>query len=225
MINPYFNNLSYTPTQELHENLLIESIQQFGMDVVYLPRTLINIDEIWGEAEQEEFTNSFMIEMYLNNVEGFEGQGDLMSKFGVEIRDQATFWVARKRFQEEAQNNEIADLLYTQSNTSIELEEIQPREGDLIYLPLNGNFFEIAFVEREQMFYPQGKLMVFELRCELFEKSTETFNTGNTIIDNVSTVYPVSNTETTYPDDTNEFGIERDNIFDFSEDNPFSEQW
>jgi len=221
--NPYFNHLSYAPTQTLHEDLLIESIKQFGMDIIYLPRTLIDVDAIWGEAAQEQFNAGFSIEMYLNNVEGFEGNGDLLSKFGVEIRDQSTFWVAKRRFEEEAESSTLLTHQQTDANTA--LDAIAPREGDLLYLPMNGNFFQIMFVEREQMFYPQGKLIVYELRTELFEKSTETFNTGNTIIDSISTTYPVSNTETTYPDDTNEFGIERDNILDFSEDNPFSEDF
>lgn len=223
--NPYFNHLTYTATQDLHEDLLIESIKQFGMDVIYLPRTLVDIDSLWGEAAREQFNSGFAIEMYLNNVEGFEGNGDLLSKFGLEIRDQSTFWVSKKRFQEEVENTDTTGLTLNQIDQETELSEYAPREGDLIYLPMNGNYFQIMFVEREQMFYPQGKLMVYELRTELFERSTETFNTGNTLLDGIETTYPVSNTETFQPDDTTEFGIGRDNIFDFSEDNPFSEDF
>lgn len=219
--NPYFSNLTYTPTQNLMEDLLIESIKMYGMDVIYLPRTLINIDEVWGEAAREEFNNGVPIEMYLNNVEGFEGSGDLLSKFGVEIRDQTTFWVSRKRFGEEFEN--LSLMTHAQADPELELTYIQPREGDLIYLPMNGNIFQIMFVEDEKLFYPQGKLMVYELRCELFERGSEDFNTGNTLIDSIETMYPVSNVETSDPDDVDIFTAEKDIIIDFTENSPFGE--
>jgi hypothetical protein len=218
--NPYFSNLTYAPTQTLMEDLLIESIKMYGMDVIYLPRTLIDIDTLWGEAAREEFNSGKPIEMYLNNVEGFEGNGDLLSKFGVEIRDQTTFWVSRRRFQEEFENTELE---FAQYDGTTELLAIQPREGDLIYLPMNGNFFQIMFAEDEKLFYPQGKLMVYELRCELFERSSEDFNTGNTIIDSIETMYPVSNVETSMPDDTSQIAIDKDTIIDFTEHSPFGE--
>lgn len=100
-----------------------------------------------------------------------------------------------------------------------------PREGDLLYMPMNGKIFQIMFVEDEKMFYPQGKLMVFELTVELFERSHEDFNTGNTSIDGVETIYPQSNIELSIPEDNTGFGVDMDNIMDFSEDNPFSEEW
>lgn len=218
--NPYFQNLTYTHTQTLFEDLIEESIKMYGMDMIYLPRTLIDVDSIFSEAEREQFNSGVAIEMYLNNVEGFEGEGDLLSKFGVDIRDQVTFWVSRRRFREEFENT---DLAYAQSNNEIELDEIQPREGDLLYMPMNGRFFQIMFVEREQMFYPQGKLMIFQLKCELFERSHEDFNTGNTLIDGIETDYPQTANQTSMFDDTSDYGIAKDNIFDFTEENPFGE--
>ncbi len=109
------------------------------------------------------------------------------------------------------------------ANTEYELSAIQPREGDLLYMPMNGNIFQIMFVEDEQLFYPQGKLMVYELRCELFERSHEEFNTGNTLIDRIESIYPQSNNETTLLDDTNDYTLNKDNIFDFTEENPFGD--
>lgn len=86
------------------EDLLVESIKMYGMDIVYMPRTLIDVDSLWGEADREQFNSGVPIEMYITNVEGFEGDKDLMSKFGLQIRDQATFWVSARRFQEEFEN-------------------------------------------------------------------------------------------------------------------------
>lgn len=218
--NPYFQNLTYTPTQILFEDLIEESIKMYGMDIIYLPRTLIDLDNVFGEAEREQFNIGIPIEMYINNVEGFDGEGDIFSKFGVEIRDSVTFLVSRRRFQQEFENTELA---YAMANTEYELSSIQPREGDLLYMPMNGNIFQIMFVEDEQLFYPQGKLMVYELRCELFERSHEEFNTGNTLIDSIESIYPQSNNETTLLDDTNDYTLNKDNIFDFTEENPFGD--
>lgn len=218
--NPYFQNLTYTPTQILFEDLIEESIKMYGMDIIYLPRTLIDLDNVFGEAEREQFNIGIPIEMYINNVEGFDGEGDIFSKFGVEIRDSVTFLVSRRRFQQEFENTELACAM---ANTEYELSSIQPREGDLLYMPMNGNIFQIMFVEDEQLFYPQGKLMVYELRCELFERSHEEFNTGNTLIDGIESIYPQSNNETTLLDDTNDYTLNKDNIFDFTEENPFGD--
>lgn len=218
--NPYFQNLTYTSTQILFEDLIEESIKMYGMDIIYLPRTLIDLDNVFGEAEREQFNIGIPIEMYINNVEGFEGEGDIFSKFGVEIRDSVTFLVSRRRFHQEFENTELA---YAMANTEYELSAIQPREGDLLYMPMNGNIFQIMFVEDEQLFYPQGKLMVYELRCELFERSHEEFNTGNTLIDRIESIYPQSNNETTLLDDTNDYTLNKDNIFDFTEENPFGD--
>lgn len=215
--NPYIDNLQYDQTQSLHEDLLIESIQMYGMDVEYLPRTLYDVDKVFGEPAHTAFNKAIVIEMYLNNVDGFDGEGDLLSKFGVEIRDQATFWVARRRFEEESENWDLANTEQMFYN--------YPREGDLIHLPMNGNIFQIQFVENEKLFYNQGRLMLYELTCELFEYSGETFATGNGIIDEVSTKYSVGNTTYNQPSDNEQFNLEMDNIVDFTENNPFSEIW
>ena len=140
----------------------------YGHDVYYLPRTRIADDSIIGEESYSEFNSQYYIEIYIKNVEGFGGQGDFLSKFNLEIRDQVTFTIARRTFSEEIG-----------AFTSF----IRPREGDLIYFPLNNKIFEIKFVEHEAIFYQLGALQTFDLTCELFEYSNERFNTGISLVD------------------------------------------
>ena len=150
------------------ENLVVESIRVYGHDLYYLPRTRIQDDSILGEESYSEFNTQYFVEMYIKNIEGFAGQGDFLSKFNLEIRDQVTFTVARRTFSEEVG-----------SYTSFE----RPREGDLIYFPLNNKLFEIKFVEHEAIFYQLGALQTFDITCELFEYNNEIFNTGIASID------------------------------------------
>jgi len=140
----------------------------YGHDLYYLPRTLVNSDAIYGEETYSTFDSQYYVEMYIKNVDGFAGQGDFLSKFNLEIRDQVTFTVARRVFSEEVG-----------AQTSF----VRPREGDLIYFPLNRKLFEIKFVEHEAIFYQLGALQTFDVVCELFEYNNEIFNTGITEID------------------------------------------
>jgi len=165
----YFNNFQSSGEQGLIEDLVIESIRIYGHDVYYLPRTLSNLDEILGESPVAEFNDSYFLEMYIKNVEGFAGDGDFMSKFNLQIRDQITFTVARRTFSGEV----------TQYDASI----VRPREGDIIYFPLNKKLFQIKFIEHEPVFYQMGALQMYDIQCELFEYSGERFNTGITDID------------------------------------------
>lgn len=140
----------------------------YGHDLYYLPRTLIDQNTLFGEESYSKFNTHHLIEMYIKNVEGFGGQGDFLSKFNLEIRDQITFTMSRRSFYEEiGQYNSFT----------------RPREGDLIYFPLNNKLFEIKFVEHEAIFYQLGALQTFDIRCELFEYSNEVFNTGLDFID------------------------------------------
>ena len=166
--NFYFNNFGASQEQLLIEDLVVESIKIYGHDLYYLPRTRIGIDDILGEQAYSEFNSQYYLEMYIKNVEGFAGQGDFLSKFNLEIRDQVTFTIARRTF-----NNEVG------SYTGF----VRPREGDLIYFPLNNKLFEIKFVEHEAIFYQLGSLQTFDLTCELFEYNNEKFNTGIELID------------------------------------------
>lgn len=173
--NFYFQNgdtSGTTSEQRLVESLVIESLKIYGHDVFYLPRTLVNRDTIFDEDALSKFTQSYPLEMYMENVQGFEGDGDIFSKFGIEIRDSATFVLAKKRWE---------DLVDT-SGGSFQLEA-RPAEGDLLYFAKTGSLFEIKFVEFQNPFYQLGKIYVFRLQCELFQYSSEVLDTGNAGVD------------------------------------------
>lgn len=216
--NQYFNNFSYGREQDLLEDLVIESIKIYGHSMRYLPRTIVNEDPLFGDDTLSTFDDAVELEMYIKNVEGFEGEGDFLSRFNLEIRDQITFTVARKRFDQAKSEKlttevgwnilvETADttvpsrqFLDQSSETfSIELETAtkegysittnRPTEGDLLYFPLTGKLYEIKFVEHEEVFYQMGRLQTFDLRCELFQYSSERIDTGNTEIDFIEDTY------------------------------------
>jgi len=169
--NFYFNNFTNSQEQNLIEDLVIETIKIYGVDIKYIKRTLQNEDKVYGEDRQtSRYTETGDVEMYIKNVEGFGGEGDFLSKFNLQIRDQMTFTVARRSFEQE-----LGTLL------SI----TRPREGDLIYFPLNRKMFEIKFVEHEPVFYQMGALQMYDLKCELFEYNSEYFNTGFSEIDDL----------------------------------------
>ena len=210
--NHYINHYTSSPEQNLIQDLLIESIKFYGMDVHWLPRiSSASSDQILGEDTLSSFSTNHMIEMYVKNVEGFEGQGDFLSKFGLDIRDQITFTLAIRRFE--------------QLDSGYE----RPREGDLIYFPLNKKLFEIQFVEHESMFYPTGTLPVYDLRCELFAYNQQSINTGIEEIDQIAQTTGsrgeafTSNALAAASTTEDNFAIEErsDSILDFSENNPF----
>lgn len=202
-----------------------------------MPRTIQDKDKIYGEDKQSsKYTRAIDVEMYIKNVEGFEGEGDFLSKFNLQIRDQITFTIARRTFADE-----VGDVLLIN----------RPREGDLVYFPLNKKLFEIKFVEHESVFYQLGSLQMYDLKCELFEYSSEEFDTGigeidalynNSSLDvekftlllqtggelhsedgsvlasesfDIETIDPASENDT--------IETEADSYLDFSELNPFSE--
>jgi len=168
--NVYFSQ-AVKSEQNLYEDLIIESLKIFGQDVYYIPRTLVNRDNIMGEDIGSKFDDAYLIEAYIENVDGFEGSGDLYNKFGLEIRDEATFIVSRRQW-----NNLVGFW-----NNS--LEDPKPQEGDLLFLPMSNSFFEIMFVEDEQPFYQLSNLPVFKMQCSLFEYNDEQFETGVSEID------------------------------------------
>ena len=170
--NIYFSD-KVRSEQNLYENIIIESLKMFGQDVYYLPRTIVNENRVFGEDVPSKFSNSYKIEMYIENTEGFEGEGDLFPKFGVEIRDEATFIVARKRWNT------------TVGRIDNQIEGERPREGDLIFLPLSNSLFEVMHVEHEQPFYQLSNLPTFKMRCQLFEYSDEDFDTDLVSIDGI----------------------------------------
>lgn len=170
----YFNNFSATTInqQRLMEDVIVESIKIMGHDCWYVPREGFDpTDPIYGENTKSKFERAYGMEFYLANVEGYEGDGDFFSKFGLEIRDTSNFICSRRSFEK-----------YIPSSIAI-----RPREGDLIFVPMLQKLFEIKFVEEELMFFSLGKRTpyIYELRCELFRYSQESINTGVDVIDHV----------------------------------------
>ena len=170
--NVYFNH-AVQSEQDLHEDLVVESLRFYGHECFYLPRTIVDEDELFGEDTSSKFGDGYQVEMYIENTEGFEGEGDLLSKFGVEVRDQATFVLSRRTWQR---------FISLDSNLAV---STRPQEGDLIYFPLGNQVFEIRFVEHENPFYQLGKLNVFKLQCETFEYSHEEIDVGIAELDNI----------------------------------------
>jgi len=155
--------------QDLYEDLVTESIKVFGQDVVYLPRESLGEDALLNE-EWSQFTQAYPVEMYLENVEGFEGDGNLLGKFGLEIRDQANLVVTKRRWDQAVGQN-IVD------------GQASPNEGDLIYFTMTQRLFEIKYVEPKSPFYQLQDLPSYTLTAELFEYNDQHFDTGYDEID------------------------------------------
>lgn len=225
--NVFFRNYDNFNEQQLIDDLVIESIRMYGVDVIYIKRSLGAVDSVFNEDDLPLYDETFEFEAYVKNVDGFEGEGDFLSKFGLQIRDQVTFTVANRTF-ERFVTREEADL-------------IRPLEGDLIYFPLSEKIYEIKFVEHESVFYQSGSLQVFDMRCELIEFSGQRFQTGRVPIDtyfnsidttDTTTLADLANTAGNVFGETDgadslarnyTFETEGDNILDFSETDPFSE--
>lgn len=225
--NVFFRNYDNFNEQQLIDDLVIESIRMYGVDVIYIKRSFGAIDNVFNEDDLPLYDETFEFEAYVKNVDGFEGEGDFLSKFGLQIRDQVTFTVANRTFER----------FVTREETDL----IRPREGDLIYFPLSEKIYEIKFVEHESVFYQSGALQVQDMRCELIEFSGQRFQTGRVPIDtyfdsidttDTTTLADLANTagnvfgETDGVDNLSRnytFETEGDNILDFSETDPFSE--
>ena len=169
--NLYFNNYGNFQEQSLIEDLIIESIKIYGIECFYLPRTMVAEDNLFGEDVLSKFENAYPLEMYVKSTDGFEGDGDFLSKFGLEIRDEMVLTISQRRFGEEIAISDTTESIG------------RPAEGDLIYFPLNGKTFEVKFVEHEAIFYQMGGLQTYDLRCELFEYSHQVIDTGIAGID------------------------------------------
>ena len=164
--NLYFNNVTSHAEQELINDLTNEVIKIHGMDLFYIPRSIVKEDLILGEDVLAKFSTAYEIEMYLKGTEGFGGEGDLVSKFGLDVRDEVIFTVHKDRF-----------------NLATDMDK--PLEGDLIFLQINKGLFEIKFVEHEQPFYQAGKNYSFDITCELFQYSEEQMQTGIVDVDQI----------------------------------------
>lgn len=182
--NSYFQHqfTAVTQDQVLFNDLVVESIQVKGQDHYYLPRTLKNFDEFFGEDQSSAFNSATPIEMYLKTVEGYGGQGSFLEKFGLEVRDSAVLVVSISRF-----NDAITSVYPTIK---------RPMEGDIIAFPSpidnRIRFFEITFVNNESVFYQIGKLYTYEITVKNFEYSGETFQTGIAELDSYDTRHSIS---------------------------------
>lgn len=234
--NPYFDNFNNTEEQNLHDGLIQESIEIYGEGMYYIPRRAYNFDPLYTEDDQDYFDTTYISTFYIKNVEGFEGQGNFMSKFGLEIRDQITLVVSNTLFMQDIGTAESFP---------------RPREGDVIYFPLNDKLFEIVFVDKFTMYFPLGASPSYTITCQLFEYKGERFITGLPVVDKIQkrmsenlydwallaedgavllfengdimTVEEFDRTKPDPMDQTDPIQALSDTILDFSETDPFSE--
>lgn len=236
--NFYFNNFTNSQEQQLIENLVLESIKMYGHDVIYCPRTLVAEDDILHEDTVSKYNAAYEIDMYIRSYDSYEGDGQFLSRFGLEIRDQVTFTVSVTNY-----NNEIGQYAMLD----------RPQEGDLIYLPMADRLMYIKYVNKTPVFYQMGTIQMYDLVCEVFEYTGERFSTGYAAIDNIERDYSLSlniyslltqdgmiiidqggdaiiqqayNFQTQLGDsyeDNTEFQIEGESVLDWSDIDPFSE--
>ena len=172
--NVYFDT-GTRPEQNLYEDLMIEQLKIYGQDVFYIPRTLVKEDELFGEDTLSKFGDAYQVEMYFENVEGYEGEKEIMSKFGLQMNEDVTFVVARRRFEQ---------LVSHDSNLIV---KTRPNEGDLVYFPKVKKIFEISFVDHDDPFYQVHNVPAFKLKVKTFEYSSEDMDTGIAEIDAIET--------------------------------------
>ena len=173
-LNPFFLQGSQSE-QRLTQDLINEHLKIFGVEVTYIPRKFVRKQTIIKEVQSSAFDDNFLLEAYVNTFEGYGGQGDIMTKFGVSLRDELTVTISKERFEDF-----ISPFL--EADEDYELAS-RPREGDIIFFPLGARLFEVKFVEHEDPFYQLGKNYVYQLKCELFEYEDEVIDTGIDIID------------------------------------------
>lgn len=181
MLNPYITTTTtgYDHTQNLYEDIVIENIQISGQNYHYIPRSLsTSFDQIFGEDTLASFKSHVEIEMYLLDFSGYGGESEVLSKFGMEIRDTASFVISRKRYTEV-----VVPIVPEDRNEKLKW---RPCEGDLIYAPFSQSLFEIKFVEDEApSFYQLNKKYVWTLRCELAQTNNDKFDTGSQDVDDM----------------------------------------
>lgn len=219
MANPYFitrNTMGSQNEQNLLEDLIIESIEFAGVEMFYIPRTIVAKDEILGEDRLSEFNNVYGVTVYFENIDNFEGQGSFMSKFGLFNEQAATVSLARKKWQ---------DLVGRFGTSNL---PTRPSEGDLLYFPMTKGLFEIKFVQDKDPFYQLGKLYVYKLNIELYQYASEKINTGIPEIDAFEDLKSHDITINSSPDEPGNYG-DNDELIAESEDigfntaNPFGD--
>ena len=177
MLNPFFLQGS-KGEQGLVQDLVNEQLRMYGIECHYIPRKLMTSRTIMKEVVESRFDQAFPLEAYLMNIDGYAGSGDVLTKFGIRVTDEATFVISKERFEEA-----VAPFLEQQED-DYELSN-RPKEGDLIFFPLGKRMFEIKFVEHERPFYQLQKNYVYQLQCELFEYEDEVIDTNVDAIDEV----------------------------------------
>ena len=175
-LNPFFLQGSQGE-QRLVQDLINEHLRIYGVEVTYIPRKFVARETIMEEVTSSKFDDNFLIEAYVNTYEGYSGSGDILTKFGMSLRDEVTLTLSKERFEDF-----IAPFLDAMPESEVEVST-RPREGDLIYFPLGQRLFEVKFVEHEKPFYRLGKNYVYELKCELFEYEDEVIDTDIDEID------------------------------------------
>lgn len=184
--SPFFNHFSAVNEQDLYRGLVNESIKIYSQNMFFLPRRRNNFDPILGKDDQSSFDTAYFMEFNIESIDGFTGDGNFMSKFGLEIRDQVTFVCSKTTFSSVVSQNETS---YP-----------RPKEGDLIFFPLNQKCFEIKYTNNKEFFYPFGVLTTFRLTCEVFEYSSERFSTGIADIDSLQQLYSENILDYAYTD-------------------------
>ena len=157
-LNPYFLQGS-SSEQRLVQDLINEQLRMYGQDIVYLPRKIVNKKSIIKEIVASTFDDAYRMEAYLLNYQGFEGNGDVLSKFGVTTTDAVNLVVSKEKYE---------DFITPFLGSEVEVST-RPQEGDLVYLPLDNTMFEIKYVEARKPFYQLNNLYVYTLTCEVMD--------------------------------------------------------
>ena len=238
--NAFFNQYEQVYSeQSLVEDLIIEAIRIYGIDTYYLPRTHVNLDYLYTEDTLTKFDDALEMEMYVKTYDGFVGQQEFLSKFGLQTDESITFTIAQKRFTQSLTESLLTEYnhnIITEDGDTLTAEQaydysdiIRPREGDLIYLPLAGFIYEIKFVEHIETFFQLGKLYTYEIKADRYEYSSEIIDTDVAELDAIEDEYSADtsiNAAVEDADDTAdnafiETRINDDDILDLSETNPF----
>lgn len=186
--NPFFSNTTgYSGEVDLLDDLTREQISIYGMDILYMPRKMLNLDKLLKESTKSAFEVALPIPMYLKTFDGFDNGMELLTKFGVRSSDQITLQMSRSQFT--SSYGPFIEDYYKAQNGGGDLNSLEgqtsarPKEGDLIYFPFDDSLFEIQYVQFDQPFFQFGQGYIFEIQCEKFEYSGETFSTGYEEID------------------------------------------
>ena len=175
-LNPFFLQGS-VGEQNLMQELINEQLKIYGVEITYIPRKIVNRSTVFEELERSKFDDNFLLEAYVETFDGYGGQGDIMTKFGMTLKDELTVSISRERFEDF-----IAPFMEAMPDDEM-IIDTRPREGDLVFFPLGNRLFEVKFVEHEDPFYQLGKNYVYKLQCELFEYEDEVIDTGVEEID------------------------------------------